>query len=396
MSKPINLEIVEHAKDYMQSNNIDAWLSYDFKGSNPLFWRIIGQRLSTSRRSFLFIPQNGQPKVLASVLDRRLFASLNWPVMEYSSRDDLEEKLTVLLRGCADVAMEYSPQANIPYIGRVDAGTIELVEEKGIRVISSGDLFQYAAARWSREELDEHLKAARNLTRIKDEAFEFARRKVISGRTITEFDIQNFILERFSEEQMVTEHKPIVAVKENSSDAHYEPTETDCENVEANDLLLLDICAKTNSPNGVYADITWMAYFGRDIPESYVEVFEVVREARDRVVTFLGKQLENQQSCSGFELDIVARDFITDKGFGAHFTHRTGHSLGTESVHGDSVHLDNYESKDTRSIIPGIGFTVEPGVYLKTWGIRSEINVYTSEKSPTITTPTQSEITRLV
>lgn len=380
----------------MHSHNIDAWLLYDFKGSNPIFWRIIGQRLSTSRRSFLFIPQKGRPKVLTNLLDRRLFANLNWSLLEYSSRVDMDEKLTGLLRGCADVAMEYSPQANIPYIGRVDAGTIELVKEKGIRVISSGDLFQHAAARWSRSELVEHCKAARNLTRIKDEAFEFARRKVNAGKMITECDLQNFILQRFSENQMVTEHKPIVAVKENSCDAHYEPTEIDYKKVEPKDLLLLDICAKTNNPDGAYADITWMAYFGRDIPDIYVEVFEVVREARDRVVAILGKRLENQQSCLGFELDSVARDFITDKGFGAQFTHRTGHSLGTESVHGNSVHLDNYESKDTRSIIPGIGFTIEPGIYLKTWGIRSEINVYVSEKGVTVTTPAQREITRLV
>jgi Xaa-Pro aminopeptidase len=391
MEKAKNRGVIKNAKVFMKNKEIDAWVLYDFKGSNPLFWRVIGKKLPTSRRCFFFIPRTGQPEILANVLDKELFSESDWKVIVYSSREEMEKKLSGLLNNWKTVAMEYSPRANIPYVGRVDAGTVELFREKGVDVVSSGDLFQYSAARWSKQELEAHLEAAKKIAAIKDEAFQFAGKRIASDKLVTEFDVQSHILEKFAEKQLITEEKPIVAVNENTARPHYEPKENTCAKIGTNDLLMVDLWAKTRDENGVFADITWVAYLGKEVPEKYVRIFDIVAEARDRVTAFLEKKMEKDEPCCGWELDKVARGFIEGQGFGNYFFHRTGHGIGS-SVHGDSMNLDNYESKDTRLVIPGIGFSVEPGIYLNDWGIRSEINVYVDKKRPFITTSVQKAI----
>ena len=391
MEKAENCEMIKNAKIFMKNKEIDAWILYDFKNSNPLFWRVVGKKLPTSRRCFFFIPRTGQPVIVANVLDKELFSGSSWKVTVYSSREEMEKKLSDLLDNWRTIAMEYSPRANIPYVGRVDAGTVELFREKGIDVVSSGDLFQYSAARWSKQELEAHLEAAKKISAVKDEAFKFVRRRIASHKLVTESDIQRYILQKFAEKQLITEEKPIVAVNENTARPHYEPREKDCKRMTTNDLLMVDLWAKTQDEKGVFADITWMAYLGKEVPEQYTRIFDIVAEARDRVVAFLEKRMEKDESCCGWELDDVARGFIEKQGFGNCFFHRTGHGIGS-SVHGDSMNLDNYESKDTRPAIPGIGFSVEPGIYLKNWGIRSEINVYVDKKKPIVTTSVQKAI----
>jgi Xaa-Pro aminopeptidase len=387
-------DVIENARIFMKKKNIDSWVLYDFKGSNPIFWRVIGRKLSTSRRCFLFIFKEGKPKILTQMVDKHLFKNLGIQIIDYTSREDMEEKMNGLLKNIKVITMEYSQRANIPYIGRVDAGTIELLIEREIEVISSGDIFQYSAARWTREEFDTHLEAVKKIVNIKDEAFEFARKKIVKNQHLTEFEVQEFIMQRFAQEKMITEDRPIVAVNENTSNPHYTPTKNESKRIEPESLLMIDLWAKKDKINSIYSDITWMAYFGKKIPEDYEKVFDIIAEARNKVIYFLKNKLRDKSACAGWELDKIARDVISSRGFSNQFIHRTGHSIGT-SLHGDSVNLDNYESKDTRTIIPGIGFTIEPGIYFDEWGIRSEINVYINETKPIVTTPIQESIIKL-
>lgn len=387
------LNTIKLAQTFMKKNGIDAWISYDFKSSNPIFWRLIGRKLSTTRRCFLFIPSHGQARLLISSLDKAVFRGLGWSTVEYSSRIEMENEIKSLASGQTIVAMEYSPMCNIPYISRIDAGTVEMLSKMGLKVVSSADIFQYSAARWTRKELHSHMKAASEVAKVKNEAFEFVRKRVRSGKLLTEYDVQSFILQRFENENLVTEHKPIVAVDKNSADPHYRPTENNCAKIEAGDLLMVDLWAKT-SKEGVFADMTWMAYLGRNIPDEFAKVFNVVAQARDKVVEHLESKIAKNEPCTGLELDDVARGVISHHGLGKFFTHRTGHSIGTE-LHSDSLNLDNYESKDTRVVIPGIGFSIEPGIYLENWGIRSEINVFVEKEKPLVTTDIQRSIIEL-
>ncbi len=391
----------------MKANNIQqhirkaglaGWLLADFQGSNPIARKLLGHHdLLLTRRWFWWIPARGQAVVLVHHIEAGQFREFEGKVQTYISWQDLRRHLGALLGDADRIAMEYSPLGQVPYVSRVDAGTLELVRQCGVEVVSSADLVQLVEARWGRQGLALHTDAARLVMQAKDEAFRYLGEALADGRKITEYDVQRFLQDRLDALELVTEGGPIVAVNENSADPHYLPTATSHKPIWAEDFVLLDVWAKRDLPEAVYADITWVAYAGATVPERYRQVFDAVRLARDRALQFVEDAASQGRAVRGFEVDDVARACIRDAGYGDRFVHRTGHSLGV-SDHGNGANLDNLETHDERSLLPGTGFTIEPGVYLPgEFGIRSEINVYLGDRSARVTTlPMQEGIVPLL
>ena len=280
----------------------------------------------------------------------------------------------------------------MPRVSRVDAGTIELVRSLGVEVVSSADLMQAATHRWSPEQLEDHRATAEKLGLIVNQAFSHAGERLSQG--VTEFEVADFIRGRFAEGGIASPDGPIVAVNANASDPHYEPSANVTSPIRPGDWLLIDLWAKGTAPGSVYADITWCAYAGDSVPPRHQEIFDIVTGARDAALRFLEDRHREGTPVQGWQADRVARDFITAKGYGDSFTHRLGHSIGFE-VHSEAVNLDGFETHDTRHIIPGVCFSVEPGIYLPEFGVRSEIDVFMSEQGPFPSSPVQREVVLL-
>ena len=378
----------------MVESGIDAWLVYDFRGSNPVFGQLVPEKPETTRRCFLIVPDAGEPTLLVHAIELGGFEATNLPCRSFAGRQAMIADLSAALSGCRRVAMEYSPAGELPTMSWVDAGSMELFRSLGPEVVSSADLFQAALATWSEAGLQSHLQASDLVASIKDEAFDLVRRSLGSGVRLTECDVQAFITDRFAQHELEADHAPMVATNAHSGDPHYAPQPATCSVIEPGDWLLIDLWAKQSGDQSLFADITWVAYAGTSIPHQMVAVFDIVRSARDLVVDELKSRLAKGVEVEGWELDDVARNCISEAGYGKQFVHRTGHSLGPgPRVHGLGVNLDNLESRDTRRILPCSGFTIEPGIYLTDFGVRLEIDVYIDpEKGPQITTPVQDEI----
>jgi len=386
---------VKQVQRYLQQENLSGWLLYDFHGSNPIAREFVNPAGMVTRRWFYFIPQSGRPIALVHQIEKGNFPDMVGYVETYAGREELVHKLEEILAGHKNILMEYSPKGNNPYVSLVDAGTFELLKSLGAKIQSSEDLVQYLLARWSQESYRLHKETAQLLLKIKDKAFQEVAGQVKKNALITEYDLQQFILKEFQKAGLVTDSGPICAVNQNSSNPHYSPTKEKSLPIRKGDLLLLDMWAKQNKPEAVYADITWMAYLGEKVPEKFAMIFEIVAKARDAGVEYLRKY-RPQKKVAGWQVDDVVRDVIREAGYADFFPHRTGHSLG-KSVHSIGVNLDNFETKDERSIIPGVGFTIEPGIYLKDFGVRSEINLYAGEKGIEVTTlPLQQQIIPLL
>ena len=389
----LSTQIVREAREYMLQNRhlgLNGWLIYDYRRSNPIFWQVMGEYIGhVTRPCYLFISLSDEPKLLTHHVDAGKFQETGVELAIYRSRQTMQDQLEGLLPSGGYVAMEYSPLGTIPRASKVDAGTIELVRSLGVEVISSADLLQYATQRWSQAQLSSHLRSADKLGRIVLEAFDHI------GRTLaqqpTEYQVAEFIRRRFGEEGLHASDGPIVAVNEHSSDPHYEPSSEGSSVIQEGDWVLIDLWAKETHEDGVYADITWVAYVGEEVPEKHLEVFQVVTTARDAVLKYLDGSARHGITLQGHQVDRLAREYIARRGYGDYFTHRLGHSIGSE-VHGDAVNLDSFETEDTRSILPGICFSVEPGIYLPEFGVRSEIDVYLSEEGPSATTPVQQDV----
>jgi Xaa-Pro dipeptidase len=390
----LNLNLVQA---YMQEDNLDAWLISDFRGNNPVMSQVIGEDKETTRRTFLLIPDRGEPKLLIHIFDKFLFSDISFSVDVYIGWEDLRRKLKRFLEDYNRVAMEYSPGAAIPMISRVDGGTLDLIRSYGKDICSSGDIYQIAVATWSRTAFNSHIKACKELIEIKDAAFSYIRQTIREKKLLTEYDVQEFIMNEFHQRGLETEDRPTVAVNQNSGNLHYEPTMQLNSQINKGDWILLDLWARYPGAHNVFADITWVGYIGNDIPIEYLNVFEIVKNARDLVIKRLRQAWEFGERLQGWQLDMVARNAIQNAGYGNYFIHRTGHSIGPGlSVHALGVNLDNLDTHDVRSIIPGIGFSIEPGIYLSDFGVRSEINVFIDpEKGPLVTTPLQTEVTKL-
>ncbi|MBM4428967.1 MAG: M24 family metallopeptidase [Chloroflexi bacterium] len=388
---------LQRAQAYMRENDIQGWLICDFRGGNPVLWHVLGQKKWTTRRCFLWVPPAGEPRALVHVVDRNQFAGMDLAVELYVSWPEMQGKLQKLVAGQARVAVEYSPGGAIPVMSWVDGGTLDLLRGLGMEVCSSADLFQVAAATWSPASLDSHLRACSEVAAVKDAAFAHIRRAVAGGRRLSEYDVQEVVLQDLLARGLEVEGRPIVGVNHNSANPHYEPTAEVHQPIGPGDWVLLDLWARVPGDEGVFADMTWVAFVGPEVPEKQKTVFEVVRRARDAVVERLQLAWAHGEVLQGWQLDQVARQIIAAAGYGEYFVHRTGHSMGPgPSTHGLGVNLDDLETHDTRWVVPGVGFSVEPGIYLEEFGVRSEINVFMHpDKGPLVTTPLQEEIVRL-
>lgn len=380
----------------LRAANLHGWLFYDFRGRDPIAHRILqlGPGMRT-RRWFYFVPAKGTPKKLVHKIEAGSLAALPGDTLYYSAQKELRENLKKMLGRSGKIAMQYSPKNAIPYIAMVDGGTIELVRSAGAKVFTSGDLVQKYEACWSKEQLESHLAAGRAIDRIVREAFEHAARSVREKTPLTEYDLQQWIQRKFAEAGIETEEGPDIAVNANASDPHYGPTRERSSQIREGDLLLLDVWGKQKTPGSVYYDVTWMGYLGAKVPQKYVKIFDVVRDARDRAVELIRTSVKAGKPLQGWQVDKAARQVVEKAGYGKYFFHRTGHSIG-QSVHGNGVNMDGLETFDERHLIPRTCNSVEPGIYLPEFGIRSEVDVYVGDKEAHVTGAVQSEILPLL
>jgi Xaa-Pro aminopeptidase len=380
----------------LKKDGLDGWLLYDFHGSNPIARRLTdlvsSPKLST-RRWYYLVPAEGAPRGLVHAIERHNLDTLPGDKQPYAGREQLAAGLKNLLHGMKRVAMEYSPGNAIPYVSRVDAGTVEAVRQLGVDVVSSGDLIQRFEAVWSDEALATHRAASEGLYRIKDRAFELIRSR--AGQPLSEYDVQQAMVKWFKEEGLISDSAPCVSAQENAGNPHYQPSATVCREIHRDEIVLLDLWGKLATPGAVFADITWVGFTGSSVPEKYAKAFAAARDGRNAGIALVKSAAREGRELRGFEVDRATRDVIEGAGYGAEFIHRTGHSLG-EDVHGNGVHMDDYETHDERRLIPGTGFTIEPGIYTSEFGVRTEINMYVGERSAEVTGPMQNEIVTLV
>jgi Xaa-Pro aminopeptidase len=383
----------------LREEGLDGWLLYDFHGSNPIAARLLGTAQAakmTTRRWFYLVPSNGEPRGLVHAIERHTLDQLPGQTSAYAGRQQFETELTRLLSGMRHVAMEYSPECAIPYISRIDAGTIEAVRKRGVDVQSSGDLVQRFEAGWDEQALQTHREASAALYRVKDRAFEAVAQRVRDFVATTEFDIQQLMAGWFEDEGLVTDSGPVVAAQENAGNPHYLPTAGRSRRIGKDELVLLDLWGKKkDNPAAVYADITWVGFTGSTVPAEVVRVFDTVAAARDAATRVAQESAKTQQDLRGWQVDRAARAVLEDAGYAEQILHRTGHNLGRE-VHGNGVHMDDYESHDDRRLLPGTGFTIEPGLYFSTFGVRSEINVFYGRHDALVSGPVQTGILKLL
>jgi Xaa-Pro dipeptidase len=391
----MSLNIAEVQKD-LRAAKLDGWLFYDFRGRDPIALRILdlppGMR---TRRWFYFIPAKGSPKKLVHKIETQALATLPGDTSYFSSHQEFSNNLKKILGRSKKVAMQYSPKNAIPYVSMVDAGTLELVRGTGTEVVTSADLVQKYEACWTSAQLESHLAAGRAIDAIVKGAFAHAANSLRQKSLITEYDLQQWILRKFDEAGIETEEGPDVAVNANASDPHYGPSPEKSSTIKEGDLLLLDVWGKQKSPGSVYYDITWVGYLGAKVPEKYAKVFEVVREARDRGVELILTSIKAGKPLQGWQVDKATRAVVEKAGYGKYFFHRTGHNIG-QVVHGNGVNMDGSETRDERHLIPKTCNSIEPGIYLPEFGIRSEVDVYIDEREARVTGAVQTEILPLL
>jgi Xaa-Pro aminopeptidase len=381
----------------LRANGIDGWLLYDFHGLNPIAARLAGLTSGgtmTTRRWYYLIPATGAPRGLVHAIERHNLDQLPGDKIVYAGRHQLEAGLTHLLAGVGRVAMEYSPNCAIPYLSRVDAGTAEMVRRRGVEIVSSGDLVQQFEAAWDDAQLASHRAASAALYRIKDRAFDAAASAIRGGRLITEYELQQQMVAWFEEEGLVSDSAPVVAVGVNAGNPHYLPTAERSAPIVADEVLLVDLWGKRSELGAVFADITWVFVTAASVPAEPARAFRAVADARDAAVALVEEAAQTGRDLRGWEIDRAARTMLEQAGYADRILHRTGHSLG-ESVHGNGVHLDDYETHDDRRLLPGAGFTIEPGLYFERFGVRTEINMFRGVHEALVTGPRQKEIITL-
>ena len=361
----------------LKDQNLDAWLLYDFRGMNVLARRVLALRPDhmLSRRWFYLIPSQGEAKKLVHKIEPFELDHLPGTKATYLKWQELEAGVADLLKGQRRVAMEYVARNANPYVSRVDAGTIELVRSCGIDVVSSGDLIQQFEATWDDEQWKMHLEAAKHTRSAYDVAFAFIAERVRRDGSVHELDVQGKILEHFKSNGLFADHPPIVGVGPHSGDPHYEPQPGPDGVIREGDFVLIDLWAKLDKPRAVYSDLTWTCFVGREVPEKYEKVFQIVAKARDAAIARVKDAFARKQPLQGWQVDQAARDVIENAGYGQYFFHRTGHSIGQET-HGNGANMDGLETKEERRVMPRTCFSVEPGIYLPEFGVRSETNVF--------------------
>ncbi len=374
---------------------LDGWLFYDFRHLDPIAYRVLklDPSLHVTRRWYYWVPAVGMPVKLQHRIEPHVLEPLPGDIRLYVSWREQQAALASFLPATKRIAMQYSPMNAIPYLSRVDAGTIELIRGFGVEVVTSADLVQQFEAVWNERQLASHQVAAEGLRAIVDETFECVGGTLARGRALTEYDVQQFILSRMEARGLVTSSPPIAAVNAHSADPHYGPRPEGSAPIRPGDLVLIDLWAKQPDAGAVYADITWTGYVGSTVPTRHQEVFQTVRRARDAAVSFVQQRVRAGAFPFGWEVDDVCRQVIQDAGYGKYFVHRTGHSIG-EEVHGNGANIDNLETQDARRLLPGTCFSIEPGIYLPDdFGIRSELDVYLSASDAAVYgQPVQTEL----
>ena len=391
------MQISEIQKN-LKAKDFDGWLFYDFRRTNPIGYRCLElpDELIVTRRWYYYVPNAGEPVGLVSALEAGNLDTLPGKKHIYRTWQERHERLGEILPRGARVAMEYSPMGMVPYVSRVDAGTVELIRSFGVEVVSSADLLQEAVSRWSEAQWHGHLQASRDLMRIKDRAFAEAARCLRTGQSLTDYELQQFMLRHYAEAGLIADDPPIVATNEHCSNPHYLPTANKQTPIREGDVVMIDFWAKLDKPHSVYADHTWMAFAGERVPEHVAEVFSIVAAARDNAIAFVRGGLRRGRTIYGWEVDNAARSLIVERGYGDFFIHRTGHNIDGE-VHGDGANMDNYETHDERTILTGTAFSIEPGIYLPEFGVRSEVDVFIQGTEPIVTgVPIQTEVVPLL
>ena len=385
----MNLAAIQSA---LRERNIDAWLFYDHHHRDPIAYRVLGisEQLMVTRRWFYMIPAEGDPQKLVHKIESGHLDSLPGEKQTYSAWQELFDGLKQMLAWHRDIAMQYSPNNGVFTISLVDGGTIELLRGLGKNVVSSGDLVALFEATWTEEQIKTHYAARDAIDAITAAAFQEIGRRAGNGNT-TEFEMRQWILEAFSRENLVSDDPPVVASNANSGNPHYAPDSTSSAPIRQGDFVLLDIWAKKKLPGAVYYDITWTGFVGKAPPERIQEVFRVVRAARNAGTKFVQDAIASHKQIAGWQVDEPVRDTIRQAGFGNYFVHRTGHSIGT-SVHANGANMDNLEVHDERRILPNSCFSIEPGIYLPEFGVRSEINMLVRGDCAEVTGKIQDEI----
>lgn len=394
------LKKIQSIQSALREQKIDGWLFYDFWKRNEYAQRILEfpKHILNTRRFFYLIPAQGEPKKLMHSIERWNLDHLPGERTIFLSWQSLEEGLRKILSGMKTVAMEYSPGNAIPYISKVDAGTIEMVKRTGVNVVSSMNLTQYFESRWTEEAYRDNLETAKIMRSIVDKAFAFMKERIIAKQRITEYDVQQFMLDRFSENGLMTNEPPNCSVNANSGNPHYEPTKDVHLELHEGDFVLIDLFAKKNKPGSTFNDICWTGYLGKEVPDKYTKIFNIVRDARDAAIDLLKKSFAEKKPVRGCDVDDAARGHIVKHGYGENFIHRTGHSI-TEDLHGSGANMDNLETRDERMVIPETSFSVEPGIYfIGDFGIRSEVDAYISKTGEVIIPgePRQQEVVAIL
>jgi Xaa-Pro dipeptidase len=363
----------------LKAIGFDGWLLYDFRNRDPIAYGVLGLEFGgfTTRRWFYWIPTVGEPVRLVSAVESTKLDTLPGKKKIYLSWRELHADIKSMLGSSKKVAMQFSPEGNVPYVSIVDGGTIDLIRSFGYDVVSSAGLVQTFQAVLDEAAYRSHLDAAERVQRIKDEAFAHIGSEMRARRAITQCDVQQFIVKRFGEEGLVfMDEFPIVGTNEQPADPHFEPTPANARPILKGDTLLIDLWAKLDRPGSVFYDITWCGFLGKNPPAKYVEIFNVVRDGRDAALEFIQTRFAAGKPVYGWEVDDACRAVVEKAGYGKQFVHRTGHSIG-EDVHWSGVNIDNLETRDDRQLVPGVCFSIEPGIYLEgEMAARSEINVF--------------------
>ncbi|MBS1856888.1 MAG: M24 family metallopeptidase [Acidobacteria bacterium] len=380
-------------QEEIRNQKLDGWLFFDHHLRDPLAYRVLGiqKTKGPTRRWYYLISAEGEPAGMVHRIERDELASLPGDKIPYSTWSEQRTALAKLVAGKKRIAMQYSPMCAIPYVSNVDAGTIELVRSLGVEVVSSAELIQVFEARWTQAQMDSHFEAGRRVDRARAAAFQMIGERTRNGLTIQEYEVQQFVRQFFAKQGLVTDSGPIVGCNANASNPHYEPSAEVTSPIRAGDWVLLDMWAKLDQPGAVYYDITWTGFCGDSPTGEMRKVFSVVTGARDAAVSRVQSAIAAKQELRGFEVDDASRAVIENAGYGAYFTHRTGHSIGVE-VHGNGANMDNFETHDERRVMPWSCFSIEPGVYLPAFGVRSEINMFIGENDARVTGEIQREV----
>jgi len=387
---------IESIQREIKNQGIDGWLFYDFHNRDAMAYRILGMEFNkfTTRRWYYFMPAEGEPVRLVSAVEATKLDSLPGTLKVYRSWEQLNQAIKKMLRNSKKIAMQYSPNNNIPYVSIVDAGTIELIRSFGLEIVSSANLVQLFEAIIDKDGYHSHLEAGEKIQKIKDEAFALIEEKIRKNEKVTEYEVQQFIVKRFLEEGLNDDgDHPIVGVNEHPVNPHFEPTPENTFAIKRGDSILIDLWARKDNDKAIYYDITWCGYAGTTPPAKYVEIFNIVRDARNAARDFVRDKFAKGEKCYGAEVDDACRKVVEKAGYGEYFFHRTGHSIGHE-VHGNGVNIDNLETKDERELMPGICFSIEPGIYLPgEMAVRSEIDVFiTKDREVVVAGNEQSEL----